>query len=327
MRKRLMVLLVVAAMGMAVMAVPAAAGPVDTPIPVKVTKAPIAADGTTAGAVSDFVLSFVDLDPGVDGIGIMTGGKIEVLLPDAFVNTGGGVNAGIILQGWQASPRLGSWTTTVSGNTITLDLTSDYLPINEANPGPKQVHLLLNGFENPRPGRYEVGLTITPDGDVPGHTLSGTGIVKIIPRARPSVNLVSVLSGNPGPPPFKNVQHQTVDQGTDPDKVGLYLWDKDSTPFVGVDVVMSNADHYRFVQGGKTVGHVWIDAPAGAGNYTLSTPVGPSTPGFTAVTVLPTAHLITQFSPDPGTIGEYTLTFKMNNGNTQTQFVEVVLAS
>ncbi len=331
---RRFVLLVVFALLATAMVVPVALA-ADTSIAVAVAKAPVAGDGTTAGAVPDFVLSFVDADPSVSGIGIKQDGTVEVVLPDDFVPSGSvDPDLGIILQGWQASPRVASfpppvfiWTTTVSDQTITLDLTSDFLPIDLANPGPKQVHLILPGFVNPKPGMYDVGLTITPDPAAPGDTFSGVGTVQIIPRSRPSVNIVSVLSGNPPPPPFKNVQYQTVPQGTDPDKVGLYLWGKDVDPFIGVDIVMSNADHYRFVQGNKTVGHIWIDAPAGSSGYSLSTPDGASTgpvPAF--ATGQPTAALVTQFSPDDATTGRYTITFKLNNGNTQQQFVDVVPA-
>ncbi len=298
---------------------------------VTVTKAPVSGDGTTAGAVTDLVLTFADIDPDTSGIGIKAGGKIEIVLPDDFVNTGQGSASVAVLQGWQASPRVVSfpppvfiWTTTVTGNTITIDMTSDYLPIDAANPGPKQVHLLLNAFVNPGPGSYDIGLKITPDGGMPDRTRDGTGVVKIIPRARPSVNIVSVLSGNPPPPPFKNVQYQTVEQGIDPDKVGLYLWDKDAVPFVDVDIVMSNPNHYRFVQQGKTVGHIRVDAPRGASGYTLTTPDGASTATIAAISGVPTAKLITQFSPDPAATGRYTLTYTMNNGNTQQQFVEVI---
>ena len=51
---------------------------------VTVSKAPIAPDGTTAGADSDFVLTFIDRNPAVPGIGLMAGGFVEVELPDAF---------------------------------------------------------------------------------------------------------------------------------------------------------------------------------------------------------------------------------------------------
>lgn len=317
--------LMVAMLG-TVMAVPAAVG-ADSQVAVTVTKAPVAPDGTTAGAIPDFVLSFADLDPSESGIGIKTDGEIEIVLPDSFVNTGAGPNVAIVLQGWQASPPAPPpfiWTTSVSGNTITIEMNADYPSINSANPGPKQVHLILNGFTNPGAGRYQVGMTITPDPAFPSDTTSGTGTLKIIPRARPSVNIVNVLSGNPGPPPFKNVQYQTVTQGVDPDKVGLYLWDKDSAPFIGVDLVMSNPNHYRFVLNKKTVGHVWIDAPDGASGYSLSTDGESDGPIRAFATMIPTAFLITQFSPDPLTTGDYVITFKLNNGNEQQQFVEVV---
>ena len=58
--------------------------------------------------------------------------------------------------------------------------------------------------------------------------------------------------------------------------------------------------------------------------YSLSTDgksVGPF-PAF--ATGIDTAYLITQFSPDPSTTGDYVITFKLNNGNVQQQFVEVV---
>jgi hypothetical protein len=40
-------------------------------------------------------------------------------------------------------------TTTVTGNTITLDMTQDYLPIDAGKPWPKQVHLLLSASSIP----------------------------------------------------------------------------------------------------------------------------------------------------------------------------------
>jgi hypothetical protein len=146
----------------------------------------------------------------------------------------------------------------------------------------------------------------------------------VIPHARPSVNIVSVLSGNPPPTPFKNVQWQTVPVGTDPDTVDLYLWNTDAEPFVGVDIVMVNPNHYRFAQQGGTVGHVRIDAPAGTDGYTLSTPDGPSTATLAAVSGLPTAKLNTQFSPDLERTGRYRVKFTMNNGNTQRQVNNIV---
>jgi hypothetical protein len=335
MRKRLGILLTVIAMSVTA-AVPIALAH-DTSLKVKATKAPIAGDGTTAGAVPDFVLTFANTDPSVDGVGILAGGTIVIDLPDDFVKTSDNGNTAILLQGWQASPRflsyppplLGSpfiWADTIVGNTITLTMLADYEQDSLLGPGPKQVHLLLGGFTNPKAGSYKVGVTITPDPSAPEHTLSGTAKVKITKSTRPSVNIVSGHSGNSGPPPAKNVQYQTVAGASLPDPVGLYLWASGGAAFEGVELVMKKPNHYHLVKDNKTVGHVHIRAPKGASGYLLTAPdpstlhVGPSVPGHAVQDV---GLLITQFTPDPLTPGKYTLTFKMKNGNTQKQYVEV----
>jgi hypothetical protein len=336
MRRRLGILLTVIAMSVTT-AVPIALAH-DTSLKVKVTKAPIAGDGTTAGAVPDFVLTFANTDPSVDGVGILERGTIVIDLPHDFVKTSDTGNTAILLQGWQASPRFLSytppsppfiWADTIVGNTITLKMLADYErdPEHpELGPGPKQVHLLLGGFTNPKAGSYKVGVTITPDPSAPEHTLSGTAKVKITKSTRPSVNIVSGHSGIPGPPPAKNVQYQTVAGATDPDPVGLYLWASGGAAFTGVELVMKKPNHYHLVEDNKTVGHVHIRAPKGASGYLLTAPdpstlhEGGSGPGHAVQDV---GLLITQFKPDPATPGKYTLTFKMKNGNTQKQYVEV----
>jgi len=285
-------------------------------------KAPVAPDGTTAGAFTDFVIAFVDRDPAVDGIGLKAGGSIEVVLPDGFVNTGSGTNTVILLQGWPQSPRVPfPYTTNVSGNTITLTMTSDW-PTGTFGPGPKQVHLVLFGFRNPSPGRYPVEITIEPE---PGaDLLTGEGSVDIIPKARPSVNIVSLFSGPPGPPPpFFNPIYQTVAQGSDARRVGLYLWAKDSASFVGVDLSMTNRNHGQLVDAsGRTVGHAWIDAPRGAKDYELTTE-GPSTEVTAFVTGVPVGLLLVKFSPDPDVTGDYVIRLRLNNGNEERLFVTV----
>lgn len=291
---------------------------------VSITKAPIAPDGTTAKAVTDIVLTFVNPDPQVDGIGLQSGATIEVTLPDGFVNTGAGVNSVIILQGWPQSPPTPPfpWTTTVVNNTITATLTSNYLP-GMFGPGPKQAHLLLRGFQNPKPGKYRIPLSIQPDPSSM-ETLSGLGEIIIMPKSRPSIHAVSVFSGPPGPPPpFFNPLYQTVAQGDPARQVGMYVWDKNNEPFLGVDIEFENVKHGRMIQNGATVGHVWIDAPAGANDYTLAT-TGPSDLVNTAVTVLPAGRLLVKFTPDPNVTGDYVLRFQLNNGNTQNLFVNVI---
>lgn len=332
-RRRLGVLIAVIAMSVTT-AVPIALAH-DTSLKVEATKAPIAGDGTTAGAVPDFVLTFANTDPSVDGVAILERGKIVIDLPDDFVKTSDAGNTAILLQGWQASPRFLSytppsppfiWADTIADNTITLTMLADYERDPVLGPGPKQVHLLLGGFTNPKAGSYKVGVTITPDPSAPEHTLSGTAKVKITKSTRPSVNIVSGHSENPGPPPAKNVQYQTVAGATPPNQVGLYLWASGGAAFTEVELVMKKPNHYHLVKDNKTVGHVHIRAPKGASGYLLTAPdpstlhVGPSVPGHAVQDV---GLLITQFDQGTATPGMYTLTFKMKNGNTQKQYVEV----
>ena len=305
---------------------------------ISIAKAPVAGDGTTAGAVPDFVLTFADRDPAVDGISIQNGGTVVILLPPDFIDTGAGGENVIILQGWPQSPRVDGpgfpFTRSVVGNTITLTLFKEWLAPSAFGPGPKQVHLLLNGFESPGAGRYPISLSIDPDGpasDV-ADTYSGVGYVQIIPRARPAVNVVSIFSAPPGPPPpFFNPFYQIVSQD-DPAarQFGAYLWQKDAEPAVGVDLKMTNLRHGRLVQGKKTVGHVLIQAPPGATSFSLETVPLPPPPGgppsfevAAFATGLPAGLLGFQFQHDPGVIGKYAIDISMNGGNTERLFVTV----
>ncbi len=310
-----------------VVLVPTAGATTTGSLDISVTKAPITPDGLAAGAITDFILTFVDLDPAVDGIGLHAGGTVTATLPDDFVNLDDGtVNAGIILQGWPQSPPAPPpafiWTTTVSGNSITATLDADYL-VGAFGPGPKQFHLLLNSFRNPGPGLYDVDLVMQPDPNS-ADVYTGTGTVHITPIAEPSANVVSVFSGAPGvPPPFNNPLFQTVTAGDDSLDVGMYLWDKGSSvtdgffnAFVGVDVQMSDPYRGRLVQGTRTVGQVRVTAPAGADDFSLGTD-GPSVLGNAAISGFETGILITSLTTDPDVTGEYTVTFRMNGGNTQ----------
>ncbi len=296
---------------------------------ITITKAPISPDGTAAGAITDFVLTFGDLDPAVEGISLYDGATVTAILPDAFVDTGDGMNIAILLQGWPQSPPAPPpaflWATTVDGNAITATMTGDFVA-GPAAPGMKQVHLFLNSFRNPGPGMYDVELVIQPDPTSPD-TYTGIGTVHILPKSRPSVNAVSVFSGG-GPPPFNNAIYQSVGAGGSAAQVGLYLWDRGSSaldevfaPFLGVDIVMTSASHGRLVQGKRTVGQVWIEAPGGADEYGIVTG-GPSSLGNAAVSGFPTGILLTTFSTDPDVSGRYTISFKINNGNTQQLFVD-----
>ena len=308
---------------------PLASAEAPSALDVSVTRAVVSPDGTTAGETTDIVVTFVHPDPAVPGISLMEGGTVAVTLPDGFVDTGVGVNSVALLQGWPQSPPAPPpafpWVTTVSGNTITATLTADYL-VGAAGPGPKAAHLILNSFRNPGPGVYNVDLVIQP-GPAPSAAYAGTGSVRVIPKARPSINVVSVFSGGGPPPPFNNPIYQTVSAGTDSHDIGLYLWDggssvadDDVNPYVGVAIAMANEGHGRLVDGKRTVGHVWIDAPAGADDYALASG-GTSFLGISAVTAVDVGILIVTLRTDPDVTGEYRIKFRMNNGNTQELFI------
>lgn len=310
----------------------AVAHPHQTPhqkLRVSVDRAPVTPDGTTAGAITDFVLTFVDRNPAVDGISLREGATVTATLPHGFTDTGDGTsNAAILLQGWPQSPPAPlpafPWTTTVAGNEITATLTADFL-VGDTGPGAKQVHLLLNSFRNPGPGLYGIGLAIQPDPASP-EVHRGTGYVHILPKARPSLNVVSVFSG-PGPPPLPNPLYQSVVAGDDSLDVGMYLWDRGSDaakgvfePFVGVDLEMVGKRFGRMVQDGRTVGHVWIRPPSGARDFALTTD-GPSILGNAAVTGFPTGILVMRLGTDADAAGLYKVSLRFNGGNTQRLYI------
>lgn len=288
---------------------------------ISIARAPIVPDGTTAGAQTDFVLTFLDRDPASGpGIAMSTGGTVTVTLPDGF--TGGAGGALVLLQGWPQSPPAPPpsflWTTTFSGNTITATMDAPFDDTTTFGPGFKQVHLLTPNFRNPGPGRYPIDLVIDPDGSGTD-VYSGTGWVQIIPKARPAVSVVSIFSGPPGPPPpFYNPLFQNLSAGMSTPNIGLYLWNRNSVPAVGVNIRMRNPDHYQIVQSGSTVGQIYVEAPQGASAYGLTTS-GDSVEvlAFPFTLGVQTGLLLTQFHTDPNVAGDYYIDISMNGGNSE----------
>lgn len=293
-------------------------------------KAPVAPDGVTAGAHPDFVLTFMDRDPTIEGIRLLVGGTVSVELPAGFVNegvlpvTGIGTtdcgppgnpflcSTGVLLQGWPQSLELPfpavSWD--ADTNTLTVTSTVDWSAIE--GPGVKQVHLLLFGFTNPVAGSYSVRVTVQPDPADPA-TLSGTGEVEILAATVASLNPMSII--NPGPPPpFPNPIYQTVGLGEAPLLWGFYVWDADGNGVVGADIVRRTSNHYWLVDAaGDAIGQVWIDAPAGADAMNLEA-VTPATDVGAFVTGIPTALLTAQFTPDPAVAGTYVAFWQIYGG-------------
>lgn len=319
MRRSLTLLAVATLAGTLAFATPVAS---ETGLPISTNKAPITPDGTTTGANTDFVVSFADLDPNVPGIDIAAGGTISLTLADGFVQDDPDAPMTlVVLQGWPQSPRrpFPDVTYDAATNTLMGKVSFDYGYQSSSSPGPKQLHAILTGFTNPGPGSYPVMLTIDPNNGAA--TMSGAGTVQILSKARPSINAISVI--NP-PPPWPNSIYQTVDLVETPLRWGFYLWDNNSVPYVGVDLRQKNRNHYSMVDvRGRSVGQVTIDAPKGASGYSIDTPEGPSEKVDGVVLGIPTGLLIAQFHPDLTTPGDYTIRWRLNNGNEQHMFVTV----
>lgn len=313
----------------------------DGRLTIKIDKAPVAPDGTTAGAVTDIVISFGDPNPNVGGIGLRAGSTISVQLPPEFVDTGTqpfasfatpgcapplveGCNTALVLQGWPQSPLPPFPTATwePSTSTITATMAADWLPAGPGAPGPKQLHLLLLGFRNPdRAGRYPVRVEIRPDPN-DAQVLRGTGHLRILSKTRPSVELLSTVNGAP-PPPFPNSLHQQLESGGQPLRYGWYLWGADGLPLEGATLKMVSAKRGLILDGaGSPVGSVRIRAPRHArGVELVATGPAVATPAF--ITGVPAALLQADLRVDPSTPGDYRVVVRLWRGAPRTMSVEV----
>ena len=303
-------------------------------IRVRTGLAPVAPDGLSAGAITDFVITFRDLDPRVPGVGLRAGGTVRVELPDAFVNSGalpvtgtGSIpgcapplvttcSTAVLLQGWPQSPQLPfpdvAWEEET--NTIVVTANADWQPAGVSAPGPKQVHLMLFGFTNPnRPGDYKIDVEIRPD-PASDEILVDTGQARISNRVRPAVSSISLANGAP-PPPFPNTLFQTVEAGDPSLTLLLYLWGMDAEPLVGADFD-AGSQRVRPLHDidGKRVGWVRVHPPQGARNWALSSG-GPATPAPAFITGIDTATITAVLQTDPDVRGDYVVEFRLHRGN------------
>ena len=301
---------------------------------VSVQRAPVDPDGDLVGAPTDLVVTFRDIDPEVPGVGLREGGSIRITLPKRFVNNevlpvGGigtipgcapplvsGCSTAVILQGWPQSPLppVPDVTWEPDTNTIVVTAKADWLPAGTDWPGPKQVHLMLFGFDNPdRPGNYRIGVEIHPDPNT-DEVLRGSGRIRISGRSRPSINPNSQANGGPTPP-FPNSLFQTVPVGGDSLTLAFYLWDRDTNAYLGVDFA-PGSHKIRAIRDaeGHRIGWVRVRAPKGARNWSLESG-GPSTLDTAFVTGVDTGRLTSILRTDPDVEGEYRLTFRLQGGN------------
>ncbi|MEM9656199.1 MAG: hypothetical protein AAGA65_29200, partial [Actinomycetota bacterium] len=261
-----------------------------------IDRAPVDPDGDVAGAPTDLLLTFRDIDPTVEGIGLKAGGTITVTLPEGFVDSGtlpfaatgssptcappllSTCNTAVIVQGWPQSPVLPfpsvSWD--AEANAVTLTAVADWLPAGPSSPGPKAVHLAFLGVTNPeRAGLYRLQMRIQPDPDE-DRVLTGEGRVQITENPRPALLPISLAAGSP-PPPFPNPLFQTIEAGEPSLPLLLYLSDDEANAVVDATFVdgparvrpIRNAD-------GRRIGLIRVQPARGAREWSLESG-GPST--------------------------------------------------
>lgn len=298
-----------------------------------IIKAPVTPGGDVAGEPTDLVINLdIDMNPDVAGRSLLNGKTIKVTLPEDFVNNGLPIgraisecvpstfscNTAVLLQGWPQHPIAPPlYTLSLEGtHTLVYTADTDIVPgVPLPGPGIKQMHLLLSGFTNPKPGMYEIEVVAETG---PGGAIEqGVGSVHILPKRAPSINVTSTVDPST---PNTIYQSTTVGQYT-PWPFDVLMWGKGGDPLVGADLVKVNNNHSLLRVDGATVGHVRIDAPKGAEDYAI-TADGESFETLGPVFSLPTGRM--RFNFQAGSeAGEYTVTFSLNGGNSVQMFVSV----
>lgn len=316
-----------------------------------VDKAPIVPAGTTTGESTDIVITLdTSLDPSVPGRTLLAGHTVKVTLPDAFVNsdlvpqiqqvgTAGCVphtpdllqcNTAVFLQGWPQHP-IGppKYSLSMEGtNTVVFTANVDLIPNAPGEPGIKQMHLILNSFINPHPGKYKI--LVQAETGAGGAVETGVGKVHILPKPRASINVTSAFV--PGTP--NRIYQEIGTEELTPLPYDFLLWDKNGDPFVGVEIVPVDGGNHgkqghapkstkslaaKMVHEGRTVGHVFIERPKGATGYSVFTQ-SPSTLINSPISTVPTGRM-TAFFRTGSEAGDYTLTFSVKGGNSVQMFV------
>jgi hypothetical protein len=314
----------------------------------RVSNAPVVPDGTVAGAVTDFVIDLDrSLDPEVEGRTLLAGKTIKITLPDEFVNTGTPAIAdvfssascvpnnlqcttGVLLQGWPQHPIVPRFPPSPPGvgapvyslslegtNTIVFTADVDVVPgLVLPGPGIKQIHLILNGFINPRrPGPYPIKVEAEtgPNGELE----TGEEEVWILPRVRPHIGVTSAF--NPGAP---NTIYQEASPGEiTPLPYDFLLWDRKGEPFENVTIEMVSRRRALLRQGDKVVGRIKMKAPRGERGHTI-VDTGPSFAISAPVTAVPTARLTALFEAGFSP-GDYVVDVCLNGGTCVRMFVNV----
>jgi hypothetical protein len=191
-----------------------------------IDKAPVIADGNVRGMPTDYVITLEgSLDPNVPGRSLAAGDVIKVIFPPQFDL--GNLNpayplldaptplpplptlsdndcvpayltctTAVILQGWPQNPYFPpalfhTLSIDTVRNTLIFTATQDMIANPPTAPGIKQLHLILNGLTNPWSGKFHIRVEAQTG---PGGSWEyGSGLLQVLPRSRPSVNVTSVF--------------------------------------------------------------------------------------------------------------------------------------
>ncbi|GAC1709096.1 MAG: hypothetical protein NVS9B7_27320 [Flavisolibacter sp.] len=304
-----------------------------------IIKAPVSADGLVSGRPTEFVVNFnTSMDPKVPGRSLLAGKKIKITLPKAFISDGrpiaefgtaslASINSAAVLQGWPQNPinftKFQLSYDEEDANTIVIMANSDAGPVDQQNPGIKQVHMIIRGFTNPDPGIYQINVKAEtgPDGSLE----TGMAEAEVLAQNRPNINYTSAFDN---PPPRKNKIYQETTPGAlTPLPMDFLVWDRSGNPFNGIEIRPlpnegdNEGDAALIVQGDKVVGKVFIQSPSGATGQLVYTEAT-SKPVIAPVTKLPSSLFRAFFKAGSAT-GDYILTFSLNGGNDIKTFVSV----
>ena len=317
-----------------------------------ITKGPITPDGNVAGSRTGLLINFDgSFDPAVEGRSLLKGHTISFELPEGFVDTGAVPVADafssptcspnnfqcstvVMLQGWPQHPILPSVPQDEgprtpqyslehepSTNTFTITADVDITPgLAVPGPGIKGLVLVLNGFENPESGTYEIPVIAETGPD--GALETGIGQATILPEVEHSIHVSSQF--NPGTP---NTIYQTALPGQlTPLPYDFLIWGNDGSPFLGVEIAQTeNPADALLMQNEQQVGTVSVNAPPGAIGFSIFT----EDPSIAAQSVNPDATgRLTSFFRAGSVPGDYDVTFTLGDGElgqmSATMFVRVV---
>jgi hypothetical protein len=303
-----------------------------------ISKAPVIMDGNVSGKPFDMVITLDGaLDPSVPGRTLAAGGTIRITFPHAYdlgnlggfplANAGSSPNCvpgnlicstGVLLQGWPQNPvPPPNYSLSIEGNTLVYTALQDIVPNPPGAPGIKQMHMILNGLTNPKPGHYRI--RVDAETGPGGSVESGSVLAHILPKQRPSINVTSVFTGLPGPE--SNTIYQTTAVNTmAPLEWSFLVWGKKTAVLDDITLEWVEIDEAELRQSGRTVGHVYLDAPPGATGHDVyvtnstglsAAPVIGGTPG---IGPQPVGLLQLQFVAG-SEAGEYVTTVMLNGGN------------